>query len=204
MTDPPQYRELGTATGFSLQRWRVPEVLEYQGWAIYLDADQLVFSDIADLWDISTMPRRTAASVWCTYYHGKPETSVMLIDCASAKHSWPTLEEIIDRLFSLDPDERSAYYAFVMSAGHLPTPPAEVPNCWNHLNQYEPSATRLLHYTGQETQPWRDPGHPLAALWETALSEALKNGHVCRDDVREACSRACLWECMHSYWLSLL
>jgi len=204
LSDPPCYRELGTATGFSLQRWRVPEIRGYDGWAIYLDADQLVFSDIADLWDIATQPRRTDTSAWCTYYHGRPETSVMLIDCACAKYSWPTLEATVDHLRSLDRDGRSTYYSFVMSGGHLRRLPAQIPSYWNHLNQYEPGVTRLLHFTGQMTQPWRYPEHPLAKLWKAALLEALKVGRVHPDDVRAACNQPAAWECMHRYWLSVL
>jgi len=39
-------------TGFSFSRFCIPELAGYQGKALYLDADMLVFEDIASLWDI--------------------------------------------------------------------------------------------------------------------------------------------------------
>ena len=60
-------------TGFSLLRWDIPRRCNYEGFAIYLDADMLVFSDIYDLW---TMDQQYPAdkdfpcSVWCTYQMG--------------------------------------------------------------------------------------------------------------------------------------
>ena len=37
-------------TGFSLLRWDIPRRCNYEGFAIYLDSDQIVLADIYDLW----------------------------------------------------------------------------------------------------------------------------------------------------------
>ncbi len=93
-------------TGFSLLRWTIPELLDFAGKAIYLDADQLCWTDIAKLWDVAD---ERGACVWCTRYEYRPkhrllpfgrtrrvlpESSVMLIDCHRAKNRLPTLEHI--------------------------------------------------------------------------------------------------------------
>ena len=55
-------------TGFSLRRWMIPEYCNWQGRAIYLDADQLMLGDVEELW---TMPRRLGSprtrATWMTH-----------------------------------------------------------------------------------------------------------------------------------------
>src|SRR5690348_7515960 len=45
--DPRQ----GQRTGFSFSRFCIPDLAGYKGRAIYMDADMLVFKDIAELWN---------------------------------------------------------------------------------------------------------------------------------------------------------
>ena len=56
-------------TGFSLRRWMIPKAAGWHGYALYLDADQVVFGDVAELWDLV---QRTAHGyarpvAWTTY-----------------------------------------------------------------------------------------------------------------------------------------
>ena len=103
-------------TGFSLLRWDIPRVCEYQGFAIYLDVDQLVLTDIADLYKSDMKYPNNKCSVWCTYQESKwykkltPETSVMLIDCAKAKDNQPDLEHALDYIYNdPEPKKRKRY-----------------------------------------------------------------------------------------------
>src|ERR1022692_373234 len=43
--------DLPVGTGFSLRRWLIPAACGWKGRAIYLDADQLVFGDVKELWE---------------------------------------------------------------------------------------------------------------------------------------------------------
>ena len=43
-------RPIGSRTGFSFSRFRIPQLCNWTGRGIYLDADMLVFTDIARLW----------------------------------------------------------------------------------------------------------------------------------------------------------
>ena len=55
-------------TGFSLRRWMIPKACNYQGYAIYLDADQLVFGDVAELLAIHRrQPLPGGVTLSCTY-----------------------------------------------------------------------------------------------------------------------------------------
>jgi lipopolysaccharide biosynthesis glycosyltransferase len=79
-------------TGFSLQRWYIPEYFNFKGKAIYLDVDMLCFTDIAEFWNIDETFEETS-SIYCTFqrdkfYENAPATSSMLINCELAKDDW--------------------------------------------------------------------------------------------------------------------
>lgn len=174
------------ATGFSVQRWSIPERFAYQGRAIYLDADQLVFGDIRELWLADERHPDDRACAWCARRGATWLTSVMLIDCARARDSWPTLARIEELLAG--PGKRRNY-RHLMLGRYLKHPPAHLDAAWNHLDVYVPGKTRLLHYTDLYKQPWRDPRHPHSELWGEALESAIADGAVGRDEVERACER---------------
>lgn len=187
-------KDIKVGTGFSLRRWMIPSACEWDGYAIYLDADQIVFGDIAELWNLKNKDTVNGNQIWCTYQADKfsasawPQTSVMLIDCraalAQAGH-W-RIDQIRDRLLK---NNNQAFYADLMHAKWMDPQPLPIPTCWNHLNVFDKTSTRLLHYTKEPEQPWYKPSHPLAPLWEAELKEALRTGYVTPTDLKEALAR---------------
>lgn len=181
-------------TGFSLRRWMIPAACQFQGKAIYLDADQLVLGDIDGLWEIDQRIKApTTNQVWCTYQpdkHSKqpwPQSSVMLINCAAAEAQpqyW-TINGILDHLRA---NPHQVAYANFMHATWMNPQPTRIPDEWNHLNVHTKN-TKLLHYTKEPEQPWYKPDHPLAKLWEKELQAALQAGYVTNADLTEALSR---------------
>jgi len=188
-------------TGFSLRRWMIPAACGWQGRAIYLDADQIVFGDIWDLWTQPDQKPSAEASVWCTYQPDKysktpwPQTSVMVIDCARAKDEWAWH---IDKVLAyLRRNNDKVKYADLMhcaqTAGNhrgwwTKAAPVEIDAAWNHLNVYLEGKTRLLHYTKEPEQPWYKPDHPHALKWQMELQIALSLGAVTADEIRGAVS----------------
>lgn len=179
---------LHQGTGFSLRRFMIPAACNFEGFAIYLDADQLLFSDIAELWEYANLltDKRSAG---CTYQTDKfslknpwPQSSVMIIDCANCgwvpEEIWNLLKggylyhDLMHLMFMRGKDTSKPIDDFVL----------RIPNYWNHLNTYEDTVTRLLHYTKEPEQPWYKPEHSLAGLWETALGKAIANGEVSKAD----------------------
>ena len=185
-------------TGFSLLRWDIPERCNYRGSAIYMDSDQLVFGDVKDLWEQDIRHPSPGCSIWCTYQAvwGKkdkfkefpsssvsPETSVMLIDCAAAKDNQPNMEAIIP--FIEKDDDRSNYIKIMRCAKHK-VQPQEINVRWNRLNKHIYNDTCLLHYTQEPKQPWYNPNHAHAKLWLHYLNNAVKEGFISIDRIKEA------------------
>ncbi len=58
---------------------------------------------------------------------------------------------------------------------------------WNHYNMVRED-TRLIHFSHVREQPWKRPEHPMTALWEEWLQEAMSAGYVGRGDILKAVS----------------
>ncbi len=170
MFDTPVAAEIAArsaGTSFSEFRWEVPKLAGYQGRAIYLDSDMLVFQDIANLWDI---PRDGVATLMPIGSNSAEPVlkaeSVQLMDCSHP--SWvPHVEQ------------RPDVFGTRRGGSAKNTLPAE----WNHLDIYQPGRTALLHYTNVPTQPWLSTAHPLGPLWVQALLDAIGDGTITQADV---------------------
>lgn len=157
-------------TPFSFQRFLIPEICGFQGKAIYLDADMLVFGDIAGLWN-TPLHEYDLQTVSAAYGQRRPQFSVMLIDCHRLKWRLP---EIVAQLDSGKLDYSSLMYDMKVARkiGQ------DVPHAWNSLESFNPNDTMLLHYTDMHTQPWVAPGHPLNDLWVGYLRGAIDDGYI--------------------------
>lgn len=184
-TDPANRARVG----FSFTRFLIPELCGYQGRALYIDADMLVFGDVAEL---ARLPfdgkkilctyQRELPALWAhkTYFRPGRNVAVMLLDCAQLP--WKA-DEIVAGL-----DEGRYTYEQLIYKLRLVEPDAvadTIPPQWNHLERFEPGVTKLLHYTVVHTQPWKKH-NPLGHLWVEAFAEALQAGAVPTDEVESA------------------
>ncbi len=169
-------------TGFSFARFHIPRLAGFRGKAIYLDADMLVFGDIADLWDAPMGASRvlctrqdTPPITWQNNQHFQPgrQMSVLLIDCERCR--WD-IEEIVRGL-----DEGRYSYRQLM-ADLCIVPPDEIGEnldpMWNCLEHFEAGRTKLLHYTDMDMQPWRHRHNPLGSIWRAYYRAAVEAGAV--------------------------
>lgn len=174
--------------GFTFTRFAIPRLCGFEGRALYLDADMLVFGDVAELATLEFGP----AKVLCTYQRQLPaawkgkagfrpgrNVAVLLLDCARLDWDAPaivsgldegryTYEQLVYELCLLAPDEIAD----------------TIPPEWNHLERHDAS-TRLLHYTVVRTQPWKVDKNPLGDLWMDAYAEAMEAGAVPPEEVEE-------------------
>ena len=189
---------ISVGTGFSLRRWMIPAACGWQGKAIYLDADQLVLADIAELWNLPKSDKRPQRSAWTTYQPTVfsktpiPNSSVMVIDCENAYLQWGWhIKKVLAHLSSAGKD-KTIYHRF-MTLQWMQPPPGELPVCWNHLDKYvpedQPEATKILHYTSEPDQPWYNPVHPCAKLWRREFEDAILCGAVTLEEFERALSR---------------
>lgn len=165
-------------TPFSFQRFLIPELCEWRGRAIYMDADMQVFRDVGEVWN-APMQDHDLLAVHEAGDGRKGQFSVMLLDCE--RLGW-RVEEVVAGL-----DEGRYSYEQLMGEmcvarriGRTLGPE------WNSLEAHEPGRTGLLHYTNMVTQPWVSLGNPLGELWVDCLRRAIHAGFVRLDDLRRA------------------
>ena len=119
-------------TGFTVHRFLIPEMCNYEGFAIYLDVDMLVLGDIAELWEYRTKGK------WCTT-NLRDEVSV--IDCEAFKN--------LPKENELKTYNKNKIKTFI-NKNHI----KNIPDTWNHRGN-PVSNTKLIHFTNLRSQPWK-------------------------------------------------
>jgi len=177
--------KLRQGTRFSAWRWLVPEAFGFHGRAIYLDADQVVLGDIAELWGLLEPGKavamvRDAVGVFGKKRPepGKWQTSVMVLDCNACR--WDA-----EANFRAVADGWMAYRDLMqgtfLDAGTL----QEIDPAWNHFG-IRRDDTKLVHFSHVASQPWKRPRHLECGTWRAELAAAVAAGDVSAEDIREA------------------
>lgn len=140
------------STEFSFSRFLTPYLRGYKGWAIFMDCDVIIRSDLAELWAL----RDERYAVQCvkhdhqptasvkflgeqqTRYEKKNWTSVMLMNCAKCTALTP---EYVNTASGLDLHQ----FKWLQSDDLIGALPRE----WNFLVEYykHDDNAKLLHYT---------------------------------------------------------
>jgi hypothetical protein len=128
------------ATPFSVFRWAIPHVCNFEGKAIYMDVDMIARADIASLWN-QEMPK---AILW----KDEKNSCVMLMDCAKLKNVLPPFESM---------RRKQGGYSVYRDINARPHATKFAGN-WNCLDgeQYRTLADpdiKVLHFTTVPTQP---------------------------------------------------
>jgi hypothetical protein len=170
-------------TNFSYGRFAIPSEAGYQGRAIYMDSDMLVFGDIAEIWEMPFDGAKILVEKVTEKTRGKGRlTAVMVMDC-SALH-WD-VAEITGRL-GIDYDYEGLMSVLpLLEEGDLQD---RLPEGWNSLDEVT-DETRLLHYTRIKTQPWVYPCHPHGGLWTNELKRMLRDGTVTEAEIRDEAAK---------------
>lgn len=140
------------STDFSFSRFLVPWMCGYEGWAIFMDCDQLVLEDISNLWALrdercavqvvkhNHVPKEATKHLGekQSKYEKKNWSSVMLINCARCKALTP---DYVNTATGLQLHQ----FKWLGNDGLI----GEIPSRWNHLVGYDaPRAdAALVHYT---------------------------------------------------------
>jgi lipopolysaccharide biosynthesis glycosyltransferase len=186
----PQDPRNSQRTGFSFSRFCIPQLAGYRGKALYLDADMLVFQDIASLWNIPfdkakiVIQSDIPADKQTTDKLGAPSTrakqcSVMLLDCD--RLDWD-IEKIVDGLDRNEYDyDRLIKELCILNEDEIKY---AIPFKWNSLEYYD-SETCLIHYTDMYTQPWISGENQNGYLWINEVRMMLKDGALTLQELEE-------------------
>lgn len=166
-------------TPYSFQRFLLPELGGFSRRSLYLEADMIVFADIAQLYDVEMEAADVLASVTPP---GQPVVHGVLL--IGPRCPW-RIEDLVARL---DRGELS-YGALMRTLGMAHPIEQRLPGHWHALERFEPGVTSLLHYIDVHRQPWLTRDNPLAELWVQALLEAIDAGFVARDFVATCAAR---------------
>ncbi|MGE5271356.1 MAG: glycosyltransferase [Thiohalocapsa sp.] len=180
--DLPEPKDLrhGSRTNFSFARFAIPALKGYRGKGLYLDADMLVFRDIAALWRLPfdgatiLIQGELSPQIMKSNKIGAPTTrkkqcSVMMIDCAAAKWHAPTIIEGLDGQYTYDQLMSEMCILREEQVGYT------LPFEWNSLEYYDEN-TCLIHYTDMHTQPWVSTENGNGYLWLAEVRRMLNEG----------------------------
>jgi hypothetical protein len=190
-------------TKFGFVRFQLPAMFNFQGKAIYLDADQIVLADLNGL--AAALDDQHPLAVVCQpqgYFGQQPvpqrlETSVMVVNCNQLPHWQPQtlFRPVVANDAPLQPGQIH-YRDFMWLTWMDPRDIQCLDPAWNHFNILEPN-TKLVHFSHVRSQPWKNPRHPLTGFWSHWLAQAMGAGYVSRGELLQAVLRRHI----HPYFL---
>lgn len=146
-----------SSTEFSFSRFIIPHLMNYQGWALFMDCDMLMFEDIAELWrmrddryaiqvckhDYTPKEKTKFLGQVQTTYPKKNWSSFMLMNCKKCTQLTPNY---VNRATGLELHQ----FKWLESEDLI----GELPLEWNWLvGEYEhKDDVKNVHYT--EGGPW--------------------------------------------------
>lgn len=169
---PRPYSGEGWATPFTCFRFAIPELCNFEGRAIHLDADFIVQRDLREIFEIEMTHPVMSPHL---------RTDCMLMDCSRfqemiAMGMWPSLEQM-----KVSGDKIESYREKMQSYMFI----GEAPYSWESWDGKDFSDQSFaIHYTEMRTQPWKPypeffdyPSHPnkeaTYIFWEE-YAEALE------------------------------
>jgi hypothetical protein len=176
-------RDPKQSTAFSFTRFLVPHLMDYQGWAIFMDCDMLARGDIADLW----AQRDEQFAVQCVQHDHVPGETVKFlgeVQSAYPKKNWSSLMLLnCSRCKTLTVDYVNTATGLELHRFHWLPGDHEIGPLhegWNHLVAVQDPAkaeeASLLHWTlgGPWFKAHRTMGGALAGEWFAARDEAFR------------------------------
>ena len=147
-------RDARQSTDFAFSRFLTPYLSNYEGWSLFLDCDELMLTDIAELWELRDdrfalqvvkhdhKPKEESKFLGQvqTQYPKKNWSSVMLFNNSKCK---ALTVDYVNRSTGLELHQ----FKWLESDDLI----GELPPKWNHLVDYDPpqpaSELGILHYT---------------------------------------------------------
>lgn len=186
-----QEKRLG-GTNFGFVRFNVPHIFNYEGKAIYLDADQIVLTDIAELNNtLDSQHLLGLVEDLVGYFGDKPvpkrkETSVMVLNCDQLQDWDPKtmFDHVVANDAELQPGQIH-YRDFMWLKWFDQEKIQFIDSAWNHFNILQQD-TKIIHFSHVASQPWKQPQHPLTEFWSQWLVKTIESGLLTTKELAEA------------------
>ena len=140
------YSGEGWATDFTNFRWAVPDLADFEGTAIYMDADMVALGDINEL--VLSLSDHALCAWPGEGKHGRPD--LIVFNCSHRfwlQTTWPSIGDM-----KINGWPYHKYRDLIISLHNRCVLPPE----WDCLDGKGLSAnTKLIHFTNMRTQPWR-------------------------------------------------
>ena len=179
-------------TKFGFVRFKVPDIFNYEGKAIYLDADQIVLTDIEELNNtLDSQHFLGLVEDLVGYFGDKPvpkrkETSVMVLNCDQLQDWDP--KTLFDNVVANDTELQPGqihYRDFMWLKWLDPEKIQFIDSAWNHFNILQ-SDTKIIHFSHVASQPWKQPQHPLTEFWSQWLVKTMDSGFLDANELAKA------------------
>jgi len=144
---------------FSNSRWLVPHLMDYKGWAIWMDPDMVMLEDIAELWE----QRDERFAVMVKKHNHVPKEDIKFLGAKQTKYGRKNWSSLV--MFNCARCAPLTKYVVNTSPGlwmhqfqWLPDEDiGAIEGDWNLLAGYDDPVKnpKLVHYTTMG--PWHDP-----------------------------------------------
>lgn len=159
------------SNNFIYSRFLLPHLMDYRGWAIYIDGDMLLRDDIAKLWAM----RDDSKAVMCIHHTYKTKTTDKYMGSKNADYPRKNWSSVV-MWNCAHPSNRQITPEFVMSATGAQlhrftwlndSEIGELPIVWNWLpDEFGPNAdAKLVHWTLGAPCFHEYADVPMAAEW---------------------------------------
>ena len=177
----PLHLKYRNVTEFSLYRYLIPQLCDYQGKAIYIDSDIISLTDIGELFETPLNGNDFLSKADAYSHRGERfwALSVKLIDCETCRFDLENYYKEIDKGLYTNADFSSMSPTFL---AYHPLKIGTLNPQWNVFDYYD-RETKLIHYTNLYTQPWKSSNHRYGELWFTYFQEAIDAGYITQDDI---------------------
>lgn len=140
------------STEFSLTRFLVPYLSDYDGWSVFMDCDMLCLADIAWI-------AKSVFPVSCCQHDYVPKSSEKFLgqkQTTYPRKNWSSFMLFNNAACPLELSYVNSASPLELHRMHWATPVGELPLEWNWLvGEYEPNPNaKVLHYTNGG--PWFD------------------------------------------------
>jgi len=165
-------------TPFSLQRLYIPFLNNYNGIAVYLDSDMLVFDDILKLVQHHDSKFNLCSAPAPPNSRRRDQYSVFTVDCSKAEWKADELVKMAENNY----EKVLFQFEFESSKSKC------IPWQWNSLEFYD-SHTKLIHFTDMDKQPWISTENKYKDLWVKYLIQAIENNFLNMEDLYNSVNR---------------